>query len=278
MGIAWFRHLLGTLVLAVIAGTFCHADIEINARHDTVVLEDGTEIQCYILMMSPSGIVIVETDPMNPEKRTQRTIGRSAIKNIVIGERSLRTEELLTDTEYARKVILGSGTRKDDQADKADDKKTDGKKKGVAASKKSKSKKKDADEPEARTAITTGAEDKGVAKVEGAANGATPPAPGTTVPGVAVVVPAVIPTKDVLDVYLSRYPDLQTPALDIIGAARVQEWVDAARSGNQGAKQPFDAQLNAYLGNMTEAPKSEVQIKMAPPPRLGRYAQPEPPK
>ena len=128
MGNTWVRKSFSALVMALIASSCCHADIEINARRDTVVLEDGTEITCYILMMSPVGIVIVETDPKNPEKKTQRTIGRSAIKNIVIGERSSRTEELLTDNEFARKVVLGSGTRKDDTADKTDDKKGDGKK------------------------------------------------------------------------------------------------------------------------------------------------------
>ncbi len=227
-----------TLTLVFCAGA--RADIEVNARLDTIVLNDGTEIQCLILMMSPAGVVIVETDAKDPEKKTQRTLQRTAIRNIVIGERSGRTEELLTDTEMARKVVLGKSAHKEDAIDK-----NDGGKQAAASKKKSAVKKKSA----SATATNETAPADPAVKPAAPAQEPQRPAPNTVTPDAPVVLPPeTLPTKELSEAYLGRFPDLQSAAMDIAGAQRIQDWLDGARTGNENARRPIETLLKTYLG------------------------------
>lgn len=228
-----------TLLSIILTFAICgatHADIEVNARLDTIVLNDGTEIQCLILMMSPAGVVIVETDAKDPEKKTQRTLQRTAIRNIVIGERSSRTEELLTDTEMARKVVMGKSAHKDDKDDES--------KLASASKKKSAGKKKASTE---KTTDVAAVEPS--VKPAAAADEPKRPAPDTVKPDAPVALPPdTLPTKELTEAYLGRFPDLQSAAMDIAGAQRIQDWLDGARAGNENARKPIETLLKTYLG------------------------------
>jgi hypothetical protein len=244
-----------------------HADVEVNARQDSITLNDGTEIQCLILMMAPSGVIIVENDPKDPAKKTQRTILRRTIRNIVIGERTARTEALFTDFEFAHKVVVGTA-KKDEAGDKLASTKEDAPKRATS-SKKPGSKKKELPGAE------KDAPEKDAAKAETAPQGAKPPAPETVVPVAPVTLPPEsLPPKELIDIYLNRFPGLQASAMDVVSPERVQEWLASANAGNPNARQPLEALLNVYLGNATDVPRSGMPVNGAVPSRSGRYALP----
>src|SRR5437762_524998 len=104
------------LILAVL--TFhalpARADLEVFGKRDTIVLEDGTEIACRVLMITAKGVLIVESDPASPEKKSQRIVPHDKIRSIVRDERNGAIEGLATETELARKVIKGVATHKDE--------------------------------------------------------------------------------------------------------------------------------------------------------------------
>ncbi len=260
------RRLVVMIALLLALNPAAYADVEVNVRQDTITLNDGTEVVCLILMMSPTGVVIVEGDPKDLEKKTQRTIARNTIRNMVIGERSVRTEELFTDIEFAHKVVLRKA-RKEDAADAENG----GGGKASKRTTKAVGKKKETAEPVAVTPQTETTK-PAAANPEG---GAKPPAPGTVVPEAPVVLPPEsLPPKELLDIYIGRYPGLESSVLDVVSVERLQEWLQHVKDGNVGARQPIEGLLNAYVGNVSEAPKTNLPVKSAVPYKSGRYAKP----
>jgi len=252
--------LLAVALLIMSTGAAC-ADVEVNSRLDTVTLNDGVEIKGIILMMSPSGVVVVVTDSKNPEKKNQQTIARDAIRSIVIGERSARTEELLVDISLAKKVVVGAGPRKDDSGDMAITDENGGGKKRPSSSKKSASKKKEPDEAENL------ADAKDATLAVAAVQGAKPPAPETIKPEVPVELPPpALPSKELIETYFNRFPGLRGPALDVANEQRLQEWMETSRL-------PIQSILSAYVGTTSDTTKPGFQIKSALPARSGRYGQ-----
>jgi hypothetical protein len=226
----------------LVLSTSARADLEVNVRRDTVVLNDGTEIQCQVLMVSKSGVLIVESDPDDPQKKTQRIIPRQTVRNLVLGEKLSKIEGLQTDTEMARKVIHGAGFRKEEpEKEVADDKPAKSAKgKGGSASKKGGSK----------TPADPFSDDKSKAAAKSSSESSASKAPAKTVdlPTSSVILASTIPPKELTEAYVGQFPDLQS-ALDIAGPARVQEWLGGGPQVNATTHKQLESLLKAYVGS-----------------------------
>lgn len=209
------------------------ADLEVFTKRDTIVLEDGSEIACRVLMISEKGVLIVEADPANPEKKSQRIIPREKIRSIIRDERNGAIEGLSTDTEFARKVI--KGTHKDEPKEEVADEKP---------GKKSSGRPKTPFEESTKTAPGPFAQTKDTTNPAGA--GPTAPAGGKDV---KVEMPkGTLNAKDLTDAYFTRYPELRGAGMDLLGTTQIQEWLNSARDGNDSARKPIESMLKAYMG------------------------------
>lgn len=223
--------LLSALVLCAL---HVRADLEVFTKRDTIVLNDGTEIACRVLMITDKGVLIVESDPTSPDKKSQRIIPRDKISSIIRDERNGAIEGLATDTEFARKVIKGAhkDEPKEDEAEPKTVRKTG-------------SKTKTPFEEPAKPAPNpfAGAKD----------STAKPAAPGPVAPAggkdVKVEMPkGTLSGKDLTDAYFARYPELRGAGMDLLGTTQIQDWLNSARDGNESARKPLESMLKAYIG------------------------------
>jgi hypothetical protein len=90
------------------------ADLQVNHRKDKVVLVDGTEIVCLVLMETKSGVLIVEADPKDKEKTRQRVISNDQVSKVIHGKPDGTIAGFQTEAELAHKVVQGTGFRKEE--------------------------------------------------------------------------------------------------------------------------------------------------------------------
>jgi hypothetical protein len=110
------RFLLSCL-LGLFLSAPLHADMQAFVGQDVVELTDGTRIECLVVMESTRGVLVIRPDPEKGEgAHRQQFIPASQIKSVTRGVRQGETKAFQTDTELARKVIQGSGLRPDDKA------------------------------------------------------------------------------------------------------------------------------------------------------------------
>ena len=232
------------VLLLALTPTLLRADLEIHTHRDTVVLEDGTEIACRVLMITLKGVLVVVTDPDDAEKKSQRVIPSEKIKSIIRDERNGAIEGLQTETELARKVIKGAGFRKEESAG---GKAGEGDNAGKPA--KGASQQKNAAGGENTPASPFSKAGAGKSNGPGPfaeALGKMPTAGGQDV---KVELPTgTLTAKELTDAYMTRFPDLKNAGLELMGEAQIQEWFNAARDGNDSARKPLEALLKAYLG------------------------------
>ncbi|MCW8133687.1 MAG: hypothetical protein KIS92_25300 [Planctomycetota bacterium] len=111
---ARLRAVLAAWLLAcAFVATPAHADLQVNLRRDKVELNDGTVVECIVLMQTPRGVLIAVKDPNKEDGVIQKVIPSSKVKSIVRGEDEGQMKGLKTEEELARKVIQGSGYRKE---------------------------------------------------------------------------------------------------------------------------------------------------------------------
>jgi hypothetical protein len=107
-------------LLCLLCFASARADLEVNGRVDKVVLTDGTEIECVVVMVAENGALIVEGDPKDKSARRQRLIPKDQIAKIIHGEANGKIDGFQTDTELCRKVVQGTGFRKEEAKSKVD--------------------------------------------------------------------------------------------------------------------------------------------------------------
>lgn len=103
------------LALCVALAGPAHADLQVNLRRDKVELTDGTVIECIVLMQTERVVLVAIKNPDKEDGMLQKIIPIAQVKKITKGPDEGQVKGLKTDTELARKVIQGSGFRKDDK-------------------------------------------------------------------------------------------------------------------------------------------------------------------
>lgn len=112
---------LATLFVLALAVNFSvRADLQVNHRQDKVVLLDGTEIVCLVLMETKTGVLIVEADPNNKDKTVQRILPLDKVSKVIHGKPDGTISGFQTEAELAHKVVQGSGFRKEDSGNVKD--------------------------------------------------------------------------------------------------------------------------------------------------------------
>ncbi len=202
---------------------------------DSVVLNDGTEIPCLVVSTTDKGVVIAEADDKDPEKIVTRTLARSTIRTIVLGQKCERTQQVMNDAELDGKVVFSKTAQKADAAENA-----------------------------TASANDDGSKHNGMKK-----NGDSVAIADTPPTGVPPTEPAVetLSSKELIGAYADRYPELKDAALNFAGTQRLQEWLDDARVGNIAARRPVEGILKAFLGTASNADKV-APVRGVPPSRL----------
>jgi len=94
-----------------------HADLQAFVGQDVVELADGTRIECLVVTESARGVLIIRPDPEKGDGvYRQQFIPAAQVKSVTRGQRQGETRAFQTDTELARKVIQGNRLKQDDKA------------------------------------------------------------------------------------------------------------------------------------------------------------------
>src|SRR5689334_18865305 len=110
------RHLVFLAAAVLLCGR-AWPDLQVNLRKDTVVLTDGTEVDGVVLMITARGVLLVQNDAKDPEKKNQRLIPRDDVVRIEYGETQGVVAGYQTGTESTRKVIQGTGFHQEEAKD-----------------------------------------------------------------------------------------------------------------------------------------------------------------
>ena len=229
------------LVLIALACTPASADLQVNLRRDTVELEDGTKLECLVLMETPRGLLVVVKDPEKPDGVFQKLIPAAQVKKVTRGPDEGQIKGLKTEAELARKVVQGSGYRKEGK-----------------------------DPSQLPPVAPTGPITTALPPVQN--QPAEPPAPG--------VQPAPASSKlspqQVADAYLSRYPALQEVAQTFLGGTeRVAPLIQRARDGDATVREPLEGFLGLFLKSKPAVASPTAPMKPAP---TGKIQKPAPPQ
>ena len=218
--------LAGLLVLCAMLALPVRADLEYNGRVDKVVLTDGTEIECIVLMEADGGALIVEGDPQDKSARKQRLIPKSQIAKIVRGEANGTISGFQTDTELCRKVVQGSGFRKEDTSKKTVDK-------------------------DNVRAPTTAYDPETLAKLKLNKDLNTP------------VPTSKLTSQELRDAYLSRFPALKDTSQALLGNDRAVQVLDQALKGDPLVRRQVEGFLNLVV-SQTAAPAAVAPETVSP--------------
>ena len=101
------RVLLCGLVILGLSLAGARADLEVNLRVDKVLLTDGSEIDCIVLMVTAKAVLIVESDPADPTKTRQRVIPANTVAKIIRGETVGEMTGFQTDKELVQESHPG---------------------------------------------------------------------------------------------------------------------------------------------------------------------------
>ena len=207
-----------------------YADLQVNLRIDKVILKDGTEIECIVLMVTSKAVLIAETDPADPTKARQRVIPADTVEKIIRGEAVGEVTGFHTDKELLQKVIQGSGFRKEEAPAAKEQKGPLG--------------------PKANEAEKEG-RGKHVARP-------TDAQPSTSKIG----------AKELADAYLSRFPALKTAAQNLIGLVQTPQLIEQAQKGDPLVRKQVVAFLLLVLNSNAGMPdeKNAAPAAKTPPP------------
>lgn len=196
------------LLIAVFSGSV-RADIEVNHRKDKVVLVDGTEVECLVLMETTTGVLIVEADPADEEKTCQRIIPLEKVSKVVHGKPDGRIAGFQTETKLAHKVVQGTGFRKEESSTSKDTAAPAGPAGSWAQS----------------PAITLG-------------NGLS--AEGSTST-------SALSSKELQDAYMSRFPALKDTASALLGPDGTTQLFDQAQKGDPLVRKQLENFLGLFV-------------------------------
>lgn len=222
-----------------------HADFHVNVRRDKVELQDGTTLECQVLMETQRGVLVVVKDPENEKSVCQKLIPAGKVKKITRGLDEGQIKGIKTDPELARKVVQGSGYRKEaDLAPKP---------------------------PVNPTGPVTPAQPY------------APPAVNPPPPGPQPVSNSKLSPQDVAEAYLSRYPALREAAeLFLGGSTQVAPLFQRAKEGDATVREPLEGFLNLFLKSRGATPPTDrdprAPPKPVPPSKLTKPPPPAPQK
>jgi hypothetical protein len=188
------------------------ADLEVNVRQDKVVLKDGTEIECIVLVVTSKGVLIVEPDPKEPEKTRQRIVPAEQVQKIVRGEPDGTVTGFQTEAELAHKVIQGTGFRKPEPS-----------------------------KPKTAKPDTLAGPQVPV-KIEPKSGKAS-----LLTAGSAQASNSKLAARDLGDTYLSRFPVLKNAAQSLLGLERVAPLIESAQKGDPLARRQVESFLKLFL-------------------------------
>lgn len=233
------KRLLPIFLTALLAAMPAHADLQVNLRKDTVTLNDGTEIECIVLMVTKKAVMVVEADPENKEKTRQRIIPRETVEKIEYGESDGSVAGFQTDTELARKVVQGIGFRNEEKAAKKEEKPA------TPAN------------PNAVQPLAMGKASK-IATEGPAINAAV----------------SKFTARELTDAYFSRFPILKSSAQAMLGADRVPQLIEQAQKGDPLARRQVETFLKLCVQSDTSSLNEKAQqatpSKSAKPPKPAR--------
>jgi len=208
------------LLVIFISSTSVHADLQVNLRRDKVELTDGTVVECIVLMQTERGVLIAVKDPDKEDGVIQKFIPAGKVKRVTRGKDEGAVKGFKTEEELARKVIQGSGYRKDD-----------------------------GDAPPPAPVDLTGP----VAPV-------TPLVSDSNLKPdelETVVANSKLSSQDLAKAYLSRFPDIRAAAqLFLGGSDRLPELFDRAQKGDYATRDQLERFLRLFLSNVQPATPS----------------------
>jgi|GEM_PF-6689963 len=217
------------------------ADLQVQVRKDTVKLKDGTEIQCIVLAVTAKGVLIVETDPEDEEATRQRIIPAADVAEILRGEAEGAVAGFQTEHELARKVIQGTGYRKEEAPSKSDK---------VAKGGKGKEKEPKTPKVAEKTAPTP----------------AEPSVPRNLKPAVEAAAPGPVSklsAKELSEAYAARFPELKLQAQALLGMDRATQILDMAQKGDVPARAEAESFMKLFMPPDTST-LSENKVVVAP--------------
>lgn len=196
------------------------ADLQVQVRVDTVVLKDGTRIECIVLAVTSKGVLIVEADPDDEEATKQRIILSSDVAEVIRGEADGAVAGFQTEHEGARKVIQGTGYRKEEAPEKTA--------KGGKAGK-------DAKTPKVAEKTPAPAEKPQPRTLKAAIE---PVAPGPV---------SKLSPKELSDAYATRFPELKQQAAALMGMDRANQILDLAQKGDVTARAQAENYMKLFM-------------------------------
>ena len=235
--IGWIGASAGLAILAVLMFSApVRADLQVNLRRDKVELTDGTVVECIVLMQTERGVLIAVKDPDKEDGVIQKVIPAAKVKSVTRGKDAGEVKGFKTEEELARKVIQGSGYRKDD-----------------------------GDAPPPAPVDPTGP----VAPVTPLL---TDPKLKPAEPE-KVVANSKLSPKDVANEYLSRFPDIRAAAQIFLGGSdRLPELFDRAQKGDKVVRDQLEEFLRLFLSSV----QPPVQSKAPPNKQPAKPGAPKP--
>ena len=229
---------LGAWVL--LAGTAL-AYLQVNVRRDVVELQDGTKVECIVLVETKRGVLVVVKDPDKAEGVVQKLIPAADVKKITSGSDEGQIKGLKTEAELARKVVQGSGYRKEGK-----------------------------DPTLLPPVAPTGPITPALAPVTNA-TGEQPAANTPSKPAASKLTP-----QQVAGAYFSRFPTLQMAVETFVGGTdMVAPLIQQARDGDITAREPLEGFLGLFLLSKPPAPERQPGTRSKPAP--GTISKPAPP-
>ena len=212
--------------LLCLASFSVRADLEVNGRVDKIELTDGTVIECVVVMEAANGALILEGDPKDKAARRQRLIPKNQIVRIIHGEANGKIDGFQTDTEQCRKVVQGTGFRKEEPKSKVD-------KESIKAP---------------TTAIS--ADELARLKLKKDLNGPVPESKLTP--------------QALRDAYVSRFPALKDMTQSLLGTDRAVQVLDQAEKGDPLVRRQVEGFLNLVLAQNSAPAVAEAAAPPKP--------------
>lgn len=208
-------------LLAVSAG----ADVQVNNRKDTVVLKDGTRIECIVVMSTARGLLVIIQNSDKENETHQEFIPSETVKEVIRGQADAQEtiKGFKTETVETQKIVQGEGYRK-------------------AAGKK---KKKGA---ETGPVLPTGKIGPAEPLVETSLK---------TVPvGLQPLANTKLSPKEIVDAYMQRFPELDQAAEYFLGGnTKAEALIKKATTGDVGTSDYLKALLKPLLEDVEATPK-----------------------
>ncbi|MCK6474777.1 MAG: hypothetical protein L6R28_23910 [Planctomycetes bacterium] len=217
--------LLAALLLELLAAP-AGADVQVSNRKDTVVLKDGTRIECIVVMSTPRGLLVIIQNPEKEDETHQEFIAAETVKEVIRGQTDAQDtmKGFKTETVETQKIVQGEGFRK-------------------AASKKKKK------GGETGPVLPTGKIGPAEPLVETGLK---------TVPvGLQPLANTKLSPKEIVDAYMQRFPELDQAAEYFLGGnAKAEALIKKATSGDVGTSDYLKALLKPLLEDVEATPKA----------------------